>query len=34
MWRRRFMNVRTVVAVVALLSLIAPGVAAIIDVAI
>jgi len=33
-WRRRFLNVRTVVAVVVLLSLIAPGVAAIIDAAI
>jgi len=30
-WRRRFLNVRTVVAMVVLLSLIAPGVAAIID---
>ena len=34
MWRRRFLNVRTVVAVVVLLSLIAPGLAAIIDAAI
>jgi hypothetical protein len=34
MWRRRFLNVRTVLAVVVLLSLIAPGLAAIIDAAI
>ncbi len=33
-WRRRFLNVRSVVAVVVLLSLIAPGIAAIIDAAI
>jgi hypothetical protein len=33
-WRRRFLNVRAVVAVVVLLSLIAPGVAAILDAAI
>jgi hypothetical protein len=32
--RRRFLNVRAVVAVVVLLSLIAPGVAAILDAAI
>jgi hypothetical protein len=34
MWRRRFLNVRTVVAVIVLLSLIAPGVAAIVAAAI
>lgn len=34
MWRRRYVNVRTVVTVVVLLSLIAPGVAAIVDAAI
>ncbi len=34
MWRRRFLNVRAVVAAVVLLSLIAPGLAAIIDAAI
>lgn len=32
-WRRRHLNVRTVVAVIALSSLLAPGVAAIIDAA-
>jgi hypothetical protein len=34
MWRRRYVNVRTIVTVVVLLSLIAPGVAAIVDAAI
>jgi hypothetical protein len=34
MWRRRHLNTRSVVALVALLSLLAPGVAAIIDAAI
>jgi hypothetical protein len=34
MWRRRHLNARSVVALIALLSLLAPGVAAIIDAAI